>query len=99
MASKIKVLDMTSGLHLECIKVCPKAGEKETVNPYLLYITYKAPTRSGYGYSTHKKLVAKYGDMISILCMIKDIYLEGIDTYPVNVAIDWCNKYYNRRVG
>ena len=94
MASRKKVLDITSGLHLECFKICPKLGEKEPLNPYLLYITYKAPTRCGYGISTHRKLIAKYGDMVSILCMIKDMCLEGIDTYPVNVAADWCNRYH-----
>lgn len=97
MASRIKVLDIDDGMHLECIKVCPKTDEKQPYNPYLLYIVYYAPTRSGYGYSKHRTLMAKYGDILSILCMIKDMYLNGVDAYPTNTIINWSKSYYHNR--
>lgn len=90
MASKVKVLDINDrGFHLECIEIRPKSGEKIPVNPYLLYIVYHAPTRYGYGYSKHRKLLKKYGDFTSVLCHIKDIYLYGMDRMPVNVIAEW----------
>lgn len=96
MASRKKVLDIAEGMHLECIKICPKTGEKQPRNPYLLYISYHAPTRCGYGYSKHRTLIAKYGDFVSVLFMVKDMYLYGVDTYPVNAIVEWCKAYCNR---
>ena len=98
MASRVKVLDVFDGFHLECIKICKKAGESEPVNPYRLYITYNGRTKNGLFYSKHRKQIAAYGDLISVLCFIKDLYLNGIDCQPINYVISWSREYHNSRI-
>lgn len=56
-----KILEINdSGLHLICIKT------DESVNPYRLYDVW-------YDLGTHKKLIAKYADLASVLAHIPQI--------------------------
>lgn len=83
-----KVLDICDYIHLVCIKI-----DNETeLNPYRLYIEYPVKNKYGY-YTTHKKQIAKYGNMASILCMVKDMYIEFMQHKSINQILAWCKEY------
>ena len=91
MVKQYKVLDTCDFVHLVCIK----RTDPEEVNPYRLYIVYSGRNEQ-YGYYTEKrKQVAKYADMASVICMIKDLYINGMEHKPVSEVISWCERYYN----
>lgn len=85
---KTKVFEMREDLHLACIK--DRTG-KFTV--YRLYLFF--PARDKYGYCTeHKKQLAAYGDMHSVICHISDLYKAGMQYKPYDVVLAWNKEYY-----
>lgn len=86
--SKIKVLDISEYIRIVCTR-----DTGININPYRLYIVYKSIDRYGYP-AEHKKQVARYQDMSSILCMVKDLYTSGIQFKPIDSIIAWCKRYY-----
>lgn len=92
MSSKIKVLSITdSKYHFICIK-----DTTTNCNPYRLYISYPAQDRYGY-YTRHKKCIAAYEDMCSILCHIRDIYLySGFEHKDMDYILAWNDSYYGK---
>lgn len=84
-----KVLDMNDRIHLI------STYTQNATDPYRLYLTYRSYD-SVKGYSVkHKHLIAKYADMTSVICMIKDIYLSGIQNDYTEKVLAWCKHYYN----
>lgn len=86
----MKVFDINCYAHIVCIK---HIGD---VNPYRLYaVCYE---RDKYGYTVpHKKLIAKYADITSCLCMVKDLFVTGVQHEPYSVLLAWCKHYYGSR--
>ena len=91
MARRIKVLTITEGMHLECIKIVPKSGEKVT-NPYRLYLLYHARDCNGYP-AIHRKQLAAYSDFYSIVCHIKDIMVTA--GWNIEDILSWNKRYYH----
>ena len=87
-----KVLDLCCGIHLVCIRTLSVNGHYPA-NPYRLYILYHARNRHGYP-TQHRKCIAKYGDMASILCMIKDMYIDYVQDLQIENVVAWCKQYY-----
>ena len=83
----MKVLDINCFIHLVCIR---HVGD---VNPYRLYaVIYE---KDKYGYTTpHRKLIAKYGNFESVLCMINDLYMSGLQHCTNTELLSWCKQYY-----
>lgn len=72
-----KVLDIREGgIHIICLMTDYK------VNPYRVYSVY-------FG---HRRQIAKYGDFISVVCFIKDIYTYGADVLTMPQLIDWAKQ-------
>lgn len=91
MATK-KVLDICDKIHLFC--TCTYSENE--ANPYRLYFEYYALDLNKHPYPTkHRKCIAKYGDIGSVLCMIKDIYTHNIHHRPSAYIISWCKAYYD----
>lgn len=68
-----------NGFHLICIRTADKR------NPYRVYMVW-------YG---HRRQIAKYGDFLSVIIMIGDLYKEGADTFAVPELIEWAKKRGN----
>ena len=84
----MKVLDINCFVHLVCIK------HIGNVNPYRLYAVIYEKNR--YGYTVpHRKQIAKYGNFESVLCMIKDMFMSGIQHKTDSELLAWCKQYYN----
>ena len=72
-----KVLDIhENGTHIVCIR---------TADRYNHYKVYKV-------WAGHRKLLVKYGDFISVICFLKDFYLEGMDSMPYTEAVEQIKK-------
>jgi len=83
-----KVLDIHDHINLVCIKNC-----NARYNPYRLYLIY--PAHDKYGYPTkHRKQLAQYADMTSIICHIKDLYLNSVQYKSVEQILSWNKQYY-----
>lgn len=90
MAKHTKVLDINDSIHgLICIRC-----NDEKYNPYRLYLVY--PDKDRYGYPTrHKKQLAVYGDMSSVICHIRDLYTYGGFAYnSTSEILRWNKNYY-----
>ena len=87
-----KVLDIDYFVRLVCIKQFGNYAN----NPFRLYIIYRTTDENHYP-KEHKKLIAKYGDMESVLCHIKDMYLSGIQYRPIDDILAWNKDYCNAR--
>ena len=75
MAKQQKILDVNEGrMHLICIK----HFDRSDYNPYKVYAVISVP-----GSPVRKRLLTKYGDFVSVLCFIKDFYLDGLDALPL----------------
>lgn len=86
-----KVLDIHDRIHLVCTYT------QNATDPYRLYLTYKSyDSTKGYT-ATHKHLIAKYADMTSVICMIKDIYINYVQNKPIDQVLAWCKHYYNEQ--
>lgn len=72
MANRTKVLEINDSIHgLVCVRC-----NNEKYNPYRLYLVY--PDKDKYVYPTrHRKQLAVYGDMASVICHIRDLYIYG----------------------
>ena len=71
-----KVMDIRDGgCHLEVLDLDNRRME----NKYQIRLI-----RSG-----HKNVIAAYGDWISVLCFLKDFYLEGMDTMTLVEIKEW----------
>lgn len=85
---KTKVLEMNDILHLVCI--LDKTGR---FNIYRLYLFY--PGKDKYGYMTeHRKQLACYGDMHSVICHVYDMYKAGMQHKTYDIIIAWNKEYY-----
>lgn len=84
----MKVLDINCFVHLVCVK------HIGTVNPYRLYAVIYEKDKTGYYTVPHKKQIAKYGDIESVLCMIKDLFMSGIQHKTDPELLSWCKQYY-----
>lgn len=90
MSKTMKVFDVQDNIHLICIKNNMAAN-----NPYRLYLIYNARHET-YGYYTQRrKCIAQYGDMASILCHVRDMYVNGIQYRSVPDIIAWNKEYYH----
>lgn len=71
MESKTRqVMDIREdGKHFKCVY---NAADK--YNPYRVYKIVWELSKDGYGMREHKKLIAKYGDFRSVLCLLKTEY-------------------------
>ena len=86
---KYKVMSITDSIcHLVCIR-----DYYAKYNPYLLYLVYPAKDRNGYP-TRHRKLLAKYGDMTSVACYIRDLYLFGFVWKTVSEILAWNESYH-----
>lgn len=86
---KTKVLDINDNLHLVCIK-----DSSRKYNPYRLYLFF--PAKDRYGYPTeHRKQIAEYGDMHSIVCHVSDLYKVGMQNETHDRVLAWNKQYYN----
>ena len=85
---KTKVFEMKDMIHL--IGILDTTGK---YNVYRLYLVY--PGRDKYGYMTeHRKQLATYGDMHSVICHVSDIYKTGMQYKPYDMILAWNNQYY-----
>lgn len=84
MAKTKKILDVNTGsAHLICIQ----SLDRSDWNPYRVYLVTFVP-----GAGNRKRLLIKYGDLVSVLCFIKDFYLDGIDTRTAQDILTWAKK-------
>lgn len=90
MSRKQKVLEISGSFN--CL-VCIRDNTKQ-YNPYYLYLVY--PDKDRYGYPTrHKKQLAVYGDMTSVICHIRDMYVYGGFLFKgTSDIITWNKDYY-----
>ena len=87
MAKRDKVMDIhDGGIHLAVIRI----NDRKERNPYRVLKVYGA---GGYRY---QKQIAKYGDLISVICFIKDLYMDGADTMTFAELLDWVEAYHGR---
>ena len=72
-----KVMDIClDGFHLVCIKTADK------VNPFRVYrIT-----------ENHRRLIAKYGDFMSVIYFVRDLYTAGADTFTLAQLVQWAKS-------
>ena len=91
MAKYTKVLSINDSI---CGLVCVRCNA-EKYNPYRLYLVY--PDKDRYGYPTrHRKQLAVYGDMTSVICHIRDLYQYGGFQYKgISDILAWNKQYYN----
>ena len=87
MSSTMKVLDIADSIHLVCIKHISSNS-----NPYRLYIVYSQQNEYGY-YTKRRKQLAAYGNMASVICHIKDMYVNDVHLNSIDFIIKW-NKAY-----
>lgn len=84
MAKQQKILDVNEGrMHLVCIK----HFDRSDYNPYRVYAVISIP-----GAPVRKRQLVKYGDFVSVLCFIKDFYLNGLDSMPVCDIIQYIKE-------
>lgn len=92
---RCKMLSISDGIKLECIKLIPQSGEKEN-NPFRLYLLYHG--RDKYGFpAIHRNQIAKYGDFFSVICFIHDLYRSGVNGYQTSDILEWCSEYQKRK--
>jgi len=81
MAKQKKILDINEGgSHLMVVR----RNDPKDYNPYRIYLIISAT-----GAPLRRRLLEKYGDFPSVLCFLKDFYLDGIDTMCYNEIVDW----------
>ena len=69
-----KVADIrTPGCHLICLQMDDK------YNPYHIYTVC----------SSHRKQLTKYADFISVVCFIREFYLDGMDAKTTTEILRW----------
>ena len=86
-ARRTKVMDIEmDGFHLAVMKIHDRAER----NPYRVLWLY------GNGGWRYQKQLAKYGDIISCICFIKDLFLDGANVLTLAGLIDWSNEYHGR---
>jgi hypothetical protein len=69
-----KVLDIQlDGFHLTCIRTADKR------NPYRVYRVWAG----------HRRQIDKYSDFVSVIMMIRDLYIDGADKFTVHELMDW----------
>ena len=69
-----KVMDIClDGFHLVCIRTADK------MNPFRVYRVI----------SNHRRQIAKYGDFMSVVIFVRDLYTEGADTFTLEQLIQW----------
>lgn len=74
-----KVLDLRlDGLHIVCIMRNPISEP----NPFRVY-----KVASGY-----RRQIAKYGDILSVICFLKDLYMDGADTFSMVQIVEWAKS-------
>ena len=54
----------------------------EKINKYKVY-------RVEFG---HSRCIARYGDMMSVLCFCRDLVLYGVDTLTMEESKEWAKK-------
>ena len=85
---KTKVFEMKDTIHLVCIN--DRTGKYAAYRLYLLY-----PGKDKYGYCTeHRKQLANYGDMHSVICHVSDLYKAGMQHKPYDIVLAWNKQYY-----
>ena len=81
MAAQKKILDINEGgSHLVCIRL----SDPKECNPYRIHLVTSAT-----GAPVRKRLLQKYGDFVSVLCFLRDFYLEGIGTLCYTDMVAW----------
>lgn len=81
MTKQKKILDIDEGgSHLICLRL----SDPKDYNPYRIYLV-TTPS----GMPVRKRLLEKYGDFTSVLCFLKDFYLDGINTMCYTEIVEW----------
>ena len=87
MSKTTKVLEIKDYPHLVCVR------HNGSVNPYRLYLFY--PGKDKFGYSTeHKKQLAAYADIHSVICHINDMYKADVQYKTADMILVWNKQYY-----
>ena len=72
-----KVLDICmDGFHITCVRTSNK------INPFRVYRIYNG----------HRRQIAKYGEFLSVIYFIRDLYTAGADTFDTGRLIEWCKE-------
>lgn len=72
-----KVLDIClDGFHIVCIRTSDK------YNPFRVYKVC----------GNHRRQIAKYGEFLSVICFIKDLYIAGADTMTMAEIVEWAKE-------
>ena len=62
--------------------VVKKVVDKDKYNPFRIYL------KSMY----HVKLIAKYADILSCVCYIREYFMEGMNAKTEKEVVDWSKK-------
>ena len=62
--------------------VIKKVSDKDRYNPYRIYL------RNG----NHVRLIAKYADMLSCVCYVREFFMEGLNDKTEEEVVDWSKK-------
>ena len=82
-----KVLDInTDGFRIMCLQT------NDRYNPYRVYRIW------GYPGCMHRWQIEKYGDFMSVIYFIRDIYRYAVDTMPINQMLQWCKDYRENKL-
>lgn len=69
-----KVMDIRhDGFHLVCVEI---RGDR---NPFRVYRVT----------NNHRRQIAKYGDFLSVIWFLLDLYRDGVDTMTLSGCIQW----------
>lgn len=91
MSRKTKVLEITDSiLALECIR-----DNESNRNPYSLYLVFPDYDRNGYP-TRHRKCLASYGNMESIVCHIRDLYIAGFSSMSKAEVLAWHKEHFRK---
>ena len=72
-----KVMDIClDGFHLVCIRTADK------VNPFRVYRLC----------ANHRRQIAKYGDFLSVICFVRQLYIDGADTFTMDQLIQYARR-------
>lgn len=80
MSKTTKFLDINlDGVHIVGIRI----NDRKQFNPFRVYRVCPG----------HRRMIAKYGDFMSVIYYIRDLYLDGADTLTLPELIDWSKKH------
>ena len=79
MSKRTKVMNICmDGFHIECIRI----NDKNEYNPFRVYRVTQE----------HRRQIAKYGDFMSVIHFIWQIYRDGLDVVPLHELLEWAKE-------